>query len=146
MVDSAASAVIREYIKAWPDDYETLGRLRTPDYVEDWPQSRERVRGDANYRAIHEAYPGGLPQSLVERVSGTPEQWAVSPMFTLVHLTGAGSTFTVEGTLRYPDGTEYKAIAVIGLKGDRVAWQRSYFAPITEAPAWREQWVERTTD
>ena len=44
------------------NDLDALDRLRTPDFVEDWPQSGERIVGHAQYRAIHDAYPGGYPQ------------------------------------------------------------------------------------
>jgi hypothetical protein len=142
-MDESGAQTIREYIKAWPDGYDTLARLRTDDFIEDWPQTGERIRGDASYRAIHEHYPGGLPASKPDQVSGAPEQWAVSPMFTLVHLTGSDGTFTVEGSLKYPDGSAYKAVAVIELSDGRVRRQRTYFAPESEAPAWRSQWVER---
>ncbi|HKW72271.1 MAG TPA: hypothetical protein VJQ08_05535 [Candidatus Dormibacteraeota bacterium] len=64
----------------------------------------------------------------------------MSPLFTIVHLSGSGSTFTVEGTLKYPDGAKYLAV---GVMGGRVRRQRTYFAPELEAPAWRSEWVER---
>jgi hypothetical protein len=144
-MDDAATTVVREYIKARPRDFDALTRLRAPGFVEDWPQSGERIRGDANSRALHEQYPGGLPAYATERVSGTPEQWAMTPMFTLVHLTGSGSSFTVEGNLVYPDGSPYKVIAVLEVANSKIASQRTYFAALTEAPAWRAQWVERTS-
>ena len=142
MSESGAD-IVREYISAWPNGYETLARLRTDDYIEDWPQSGERIRGHATYRTIHENYPGGLPEYKPAQLSGTPDQWAVSPLFTLVHLSGAGSTFTAEGALKYPDGSTYKVVAVLELSDGRVKRQRTYFAPDTDAPAWRAQWVER---
>jgi len=141
-MDESGTDVVREYISAWPNGYDTLTRLRTEDFIEDWPQSGERIRGDANYRAIHKHYPGGLPEYQAAKVSGTPEQWAVSPLFTIVHLSGSGATFTVEGTLKYPDGATYSAVAVLELSGGRVRRQRTYFAPELDAPAWRSQWVE----
>lgn len=142
-MDESGAEVVREYISAWPNGYDTLTRLRTDDFIEDWPQSGERIRGSANYREIHEHYPGGLPEYEPAKVSGTPDQWSVSPLFTVVHLSGSGATFTVEGTLRYPDGARYLAVAVLELSGGRVRRQRTYFAPELEAPAWRAEWVER---
>lgn len=145
-MDRAGEALVRQYLNAWPDDYETLGRLRVADFVEEWPQSGERIRGHANNRAIHERYPGGLPRPSIERLSGTPETWAVSPSFTLVHLTGAGSSFTVEGGLRYPDGSAYKMVAILELAGGKISRQRTYFAALLEAPEWRSEWVERGSE
>jgi hypothetical protein len=142
-MDESGADIVREYLGAWPNGYETLTRLRTEDFIEDWPQTGERIRGDAKYRAVHENYPGGLPDYKPAHLSGTPETWAVSPLFTLVHLSGAGATFTAEGALRYPDGAAYKVVAVLELAEGRVRRQRTYFAPELEAPAWRAQWVER---
>jgi len=142
-MDESGAETVREYISAWPNGYDTLTRLRTDDYVEEWPQSGERIRGDASYRAIHQNYPGGLPEYKPAQLSGTPDQWTVSPLFTLVHLSGAGATFTAEGALKYPDGATYKVVAVLELSGGRVRRQRTYFAAETEAPAWRAQWVEK---
>lgn len=145
-MDKAGEAVVREYVKAWPDDYATLGRLRAEDFVEEWPQSGELIRGHDNNRAIHERYPGGLPRPSIDRLSGTPDTWAISPSFTLVHITGSGSSFTVEGGLRYPDGSAYKMVAILELADDKVIRQRTYFAPHLPAPDWRAPWVERSTE
>ena len=142
MADSGED-LVRRYVQAWPDKFDELSRLRTDDFIEDWPQSGERIRGDANNRAIHSKYPGGLPGVTPERISGTADQWALSPSFTLVHLSGSGSDFTVEGTLVYPDGTTYKMIVVMELANGKVRHQRTYFAAEFEAPAWRAPWVER---
>lgn len=142
-MNDAGEDVVRQYARAWPDRFEELARLRTNDFVEEWPQTRERIRGDANYRAIHSNYPGGVPEVTPERISGTADQWAVSPSFTLVHVSGSGSDYTVEGTLVYPDGSSYKMVAVLQLADGKVRTQRTYFAQELEAPAWRAQWVER---
>lgn len=138
-------------MEAWPADFERLGRMRTADFVEDWPQSGERIRGDANYRAIHERYPGGLPAyeqgSLTgsER-SGEPStgRWALSPSFTLVHLSGGPEgTYTAEGLLEYPDSRRFNVVAVLKIEDGKVGAQRTYFAEQFDAPEWRSQCVER---
>jgi hypothetical protein len=142
-VTDSGEGVVRQYLQAWPDGFDELARLRTDDFVEEWPQTGERIRGDANYRAIHSNYPGGLPDVTSERISGTADRWALSPSFTLVHLSGSGSDYTVEGTLAYPNGSTYKMVAVLQLAEGKVRSQRTYFAEQQEAPAWRAQWVER---
>ena len=149
MVD--AEALVREYMSAWTADYPQLSRLRSPDFVEEWPQSGERIRGDANYRAIHERYPGGMPTYEGRELSGAERpksqrggSWALSPSFTLIHLSGgAEGIFTAEGVLEYPGGKKVNAIAVIQVVDGKVARQRTYFAEQYEAPEWRAQWVER---
>jgi hypothetical protein len=51
---------IGRYVAAYTaQDWETVGTLRDPDWMMEWPQSGERVRGNANARAIMENWPGG---------------------------------------------------------------------------------------
>ena len=61
MSDQGNRTVVERYAAALPSDFATLASLRHPDFVEEWPQSGERIRGHANYQKIHENYPGGLP-------------------------------------------------------------------------------------
>ena len=146
-----SAEVAREYVAAWPGDFEKLRQMRSEDFVEDWPQSGERIHGDANYRAIHERFPGGLPAHELERLTGSPLSgptssgtWAVSPLFTLVHLSGGpDGTYTVEGLLRYPDSRHFNVIAILKIENGKVSAQRTYFAEQFDAPEWRSQWVER---
>ena len=44
--------------------------LRDPDWILDYPQSGERIRGHANERAIADNYPGGLPEVDPGRIVG----------------------------------------------------------------------------
>ncbi len=145
-----STALVRDYMAAWPGDFDRLSQLRSETFLEDWPQSGERIRGDANYRAIHTNYPGGMPSHQTERITGAERAspaggaWALSPSFTLVHLSGgAEGTYTVEGLLDYPDGRRFHLVAVLTIADGRVAAQRTYFAEPFAAPEWRSQWVER---
>ncbi len=97
MPELSNRVTVERYIAAWPDDFDALGKLRDPEYVEDWPQSGERIRGHAGYVRVHEAYPGGLPEAKTVRVIGTADRWVASPSFTLVRIQGEGDAFTVEG-------------------------------------------------
>jgi ketosteroid isomerase-like protein len=38
-------------------DYGAIEEVATTDFVQEWPQSGERIRGAANARAINENYP-----------------------------------------------------------------------------------------
>ena len=51
-------------------DLDTMDQLRHADYVSEYPQSGERIRGTANARAMHEHYPGGLPRSESNKIHG----------------------------------------------------------------------------
>ncbi len=48
--------------------YGPLDALRHPDFIEDWPQSREHIRGNANMRAIDEHRPNKPAAGSVEHL------------------------------------------------------------------------------
>lgn len=63
MADRTNEEVVRAYLDAIvANDADALGALRDPDWLLDYPQSGERIRGHANERAIADNYPGGLPK------------------------------------------------------------------------------------
>ena len=74
MPDKTNREIVEHYFKAYPSDWATMARLRHADFVEDWPQSGERIVGHENYRSIHENYPGGNPGSAIDRVVGTEDR------------------------------------------------------------------------
>ncbi len=94
------------------------------DFVQDWPQSGERVRGKTACLNIARNYPGGTPQIRLGRISGADDHWVV------------------EGTSRYPDGTDWHMVAVLELRDGLIARETDYFGPAYPAPEWRSQWVE----
>ena len=93
MTESVTRDVISRYVRAVHDqDLDTMSSLQHPDYVEDWPQSGERIRGRANFRRIMENYPGGLRGAdadvSMDRVVGGEDRWMVAPTFTMVRVSG----------------------------------------------------------
>ncbi|HEX6262581.1 MAG TPA: nuclear transport factor 2 family protein [Actinomycetota bacterium] len=142
MSQPSNQTIVQRYMEAFPMDFDVLGELRHPDYVEDWPQSGERIRGHERYVRIHEQYPGGLPESEVRRIVGSEDRWVTTPSFTLLRINGTGDTFTVEGTLTYPTGNATHLVAILRLWDGKVAEVTHYFADPFEAPDWRAEWVE----
>ena len=72
MSDPGRRATIERLLRAYDEhDHEALRRLVTPDYVEEYPQTGERVRGIENVIAIMEHYPGGLDQGRIG-LAGAP--------------------------------------------------------------------------
>jgi limonene-1,2-epoxide hydrolase len=129
-------------------DFERIRSLVHDDYVEEYPQSGERIRGAANLIEILRNYPGGgLQPGDIDlagaRIIGEDEQWVAGPGFGVVHVAGTGDEFTGTTRIRYPDGTTWLVVAVLEFRGDRIARNTEYFAPVFEAPAWRAPWVER---
>ena len=94
------------------------------DFVQEWPQSGERVRGKQACLNIARNYPGGTPQMTLGRISGEGDHWVM------------------EGTSRYPDGNDYHIVSVFELRDGMIARETDYFGPTYPAPEWRSQWVE----
>src|SRR6267143_4382013 len=136
-------SIVERYAKALPSDFATLESLRHPDFVEDWPQSGERIRGHANYQAIHENYPGGLPDLKPRRIIGSEDRWVVTPSFTPLRIVGTGDIYVINSAGAYAGGDRVQAVAIVELRDGKVAKQTTFFAPGFEAPAWRSKWVER---
>jgi ketosteroid isomerase-like protein len=106
-------------------DWDGAGGLLREDFVQEWPQSGERIVGRDNAIAINQNYPGGLPRMRFRRA-----------------LAG-GDLAVLEVELTYADGSRYLGVSVIELHGGKVVKETDYFAQPFQAPQWRAQWVER---
>jgi hypothetical protein len=104
-----------------------LQEYSTDDFVEEWPQSGERLSKAASIR---------LGESYAE-MSGK------SPKFTYRRMLGGGDIFVVEGTIDYGDGIPVSYVSVGELRDGKIARVTEYFANPFEAPAWRADFVER---
>ena len=126
------------------DEYEAL---LTEDYVGEYPQSGEVIRGPKNARAIIEHYPGGLPDRPVDtasaRIAATEAKWLRTPVFTVVRAEGTGNVGFNARKGRYPDGSIWWVIDYYELRDGRLARSTTFFAPTFEAPEWRKPYVER---
>ena len=106
---------------------ELLREYGTDDFVEEWPQSGERLSKAASAR---------MGESYAE-MSGT------RPVFTYHRMLGGGDVFVVEGTIDYGDGVPVRYVGIGELRDGKVARMTEYFANPFEAPAWRADFVER---
>ena len=106
---------------------ELAQKYASDDFVQEWPQSGERLTKEATIR-LGEQYP---------EMSGT------NPSFTYKRMLGGGDVFVVEGTIDYGDGIPVSYIGIGELKGDKVAKMTEYFANPFPAPDWRAGYVER---
>lgn len=134
MVESV-SQLLRDH------DIEGLIQLVHDDFVFETPQSRERIVGIANNRAVIENYPGEI-QSSNRKVHGSADAWVHTPSFTLLRINGSGDEYTTEEWAEYPNGESGYGIALYQFRGDRIAKVTYYFAPPFAAPEWRAPWVE----
>jgi hypothetical protein len=137
--------IVERYMRAIPGDFDTLGELHHPEFVQEFPQSGEVIRGHDNFRAAHERY--SQAQSETRRVTGSVDRWILSPgfpNFTPMRIVGTGDTFTVEALATYPGGDTYLVVAILELRDGKLFRARTYFAAPFEAPEWRAAWVEPT--
>jgi hypothetical protein len=95
------------------------------DFVQEWPQSGERIVGRDNAIAINQNFPGGVPSMRFRRT-----------------LAG-GDLAVLEVELTYADGSRYLGVSVIELRDGKVVRETDYFAQPFQAPQWRAQWVQR---
>jgi len=93
------------------------------DFVQEWPQSGERIRGKENARAINQNYPG-MPTAKVRSIKGSGNLWVF------------------EADLDYGQGPVHM-VTIAEVENGKVVRQTDYFAEPFEAPEWRSKWVER---
>jgi hypothetical protein len=107
-------------------DWDTAAGLLHEDFVQEWPQSGERIVGRDNAIAINQNFPGGLPTMRFRRT-----------------LSGA-ELAVLELELTYADGSRYLGVSVLELRDGKVVKETDYYAQPFPAPEWRARWVERT--
>jgi len=137
--------VVERYAQAiMARDMDTLGQLRHRDYVSEWPQSGDRIRGHANARAIDEHYPTDLGPLEKKAIHGSEDRWVITPVGTLLRVTGSGDVYSAHFTGVYPgDPRPWQIAAFVELRDGKVVKETIIFGAPFDAPAWRAQWVER---
>jgi ketosteroid isomerase-like protein len=146
MAEPSGRSVVERYARAVQDkDHDALKALLTDDYVDEMPQSGERVRGKANAVAYLSSYPGGVgtvdPASA--RLVGSEDRWVVTPMFTPMRIEGSGDVYTYVAAATYSNGETWQMLQIIELRQGKIAKTTSWFAAPFEAPEWRAPFVER---
>ena len=99
----------------------------TDDFVQEWPQSGERLSKQASIR-IGESY---------------EDKTGKSPKFTYKRMLGGGDVFVIEGTIDYGDGVPVSYVGIGEVRDGKIAKMTEYFANPFEAPAWRAEFVEK---
>ena len=106
-------------------DFAQVGELAqkyaTNDFVQEWPQSGERMTKEASVR-------------LSEQYS---EKTGTNPTFTYKRMLGGEDVFVIEGSIDYGDGVPVSYVGIGELRDGKVAKMTEYFANPFEAPAWR---------
>ena len=145
MGEKSNREVVERYMQAIVKrDLDAQDQARHADFVSEYPQSGERIRGAANARAILEHYPGGIPPAEVGRVYGSADQWVATPVGTVLRIMGTGDVYTALATAFYPgEDRPWQMVLVMELRDGRVLKETAIFGAPFDAPAWRAQWVER---
>ncbi len=106
------------------NDFRAAAQWLHDDYVLDWPQSGERIRGRDNFAAINEHYPAA-------------DRW----QFTINRIVAEGDQVVSDVTVT--DGQVVgRAITFSTVRAGRIVRQVEYWPDPVEAPAWRALWVE----
>src|SRR6187431_1465630 len=96
MPEDQAVAIAQEvWRKFGAGDWDGARALLADDYVQEWPQSRERINGADDAIEINRNFPGGMPSMTFRR------------------MTEAGDVAVMEIDLRYPDGSVYQGVSVL---------------------------------
>ena len=98
MVARAVEIVERFWALMMTNDFRSVGSVLSDDFVLDWPQSNERIRGRDNFAAMNEEYPAnGRWEFIINRVVGNANEAVTDVLVTdgVVHARVV-SFFTVE--------------------------------------------------
>jgi ketosteroid isomerase-like protein len=97
--------------------------LLAPDFLCEWPQTGERIRGPANFIAVQENYPG---------------RWRC----TVEQLLESGDE-AVTRTLISDGKSHTYALSFFTVRGGRIHRLTEFWADPYQPPPGRERWVER---
>jgi len=134
------------YVNAIADlDFATLESMVHPEFVSDYPQSGERFRGFAAFRAQLENYPGGVPVERKEpattKIIGDEDRWVITSGYTVLPLAGP-ERYTTVSRVPYPDGSRWWVVSIVTVRDERIFHAETYFAPEFEPPEWRRDLAE----
>lgn len=107
------------------NDFNAAGEFLHDDYILEWPQSGERIRGRANFVAVNEQYPAhGRWEFTIHRIIAEGDEVVSNVSMTDGEITGRAITFS---TIR--DG--------------KITHQTEFWPDPFEPPFWRAGWVEK---
>ena len=107
------------------NDFYAAAQLLHDDYILEWPQSGERIRGMDNFAAINTNYPA-------------EGKWR----FTINQIVAEGDMVVTDVTAT--DGKMIGRVITFSTTRDGKIWKQVEFWPDPfEAPGWRTQWIEK---
>ena len=129
---SDAKQVVAQFWAAMhANDFAGAGEWLHDDYVLEWPQSGERIRGRANFVAINANYPRAAG-------AGALGRWQIN----LERLVAEGDQ--VASQVSVSDGVIHAVAITFSTVREGRLWRQVEYWPDPFAPqVWRAQWVER---
>jgi ketosteroid isomerase-like protein len=107
------------------NDFHAVAQLLHDDYILEWPQSGERIRGRENFASINTFYP-------------TEGIWR----FTINSLIAEGGM--VVSDVSVSDGTRNdRVITFSSIREGKIRKQVEFWPEPFAAPEWRAQWIEK---
>ena len=106
------------------NDFYAVAELLHDDFVLEWPQSGERIRGRENFAAINTYYPA-------------EGKW----LFTVNQIVSDGDLVVTDVTVTDGSRTD-RVITFSTVKHGKILKQVEFWPEPFEAPEWRAQWVE----
>jgi ketosteroid isomerase-like protein len=75
-MNKPAKELVREFWETMQtNDFRAVGKFLSDDYVLEWPQSDERIRGRDNFAAMNEQYPAhGRWQFVINKIIGNDNE------------------------------------------------------------------------
>ena len=124
MTSSAADIVRRYWQLMASNDFASVGAVLADDFVLEWPQSNERIRGRERFARMNAEYPAHGP-------------WT----FAIDRLVGGDGEAVSD--VRVSDGVQHaRAVSFFTVVGDRIARMVEYWPDPYPAPAHRAHLVE----
>jgi ketosteroid isomerase-like protein len=126
MDEGTARALVERFWRAMgTNDWSAAGALLHDDFVLEWPQSGERLRGRESFVAVNAHYP------------------AAGPWRFTVHRVVAEADRAVSDVGVTDGAVVARAVSFFELR-DGLVWRMTEFWPDPFPPAgWRARWVER---
>lgn len=110
------------------NDFHAVGQVLSDDFLLEWPQSRERIRGRLNFALVNQHYPTHGPWTFTINRIVAGEDEAVSDVCV-------------------SDGTvTARAITFFEIRGGKIARMVEFWPEDYPAPANRRAWVEPIED
>ncbi|MCK4660967.1 MAG: nuclear transport factor 2 family protein [Phycisphaerae bacterium] len=104
-------------------DFEAVRQFLHNDFVAEWPQSNERIRGCDNFIALNKNYPG---------------RWQV----TIRRIVSHEDLVISEVALSHKEQIVY-AVSFFTVAEGKIVHAVEYWGESSDPPAWRSRWVER---